>query len=52
VQGKYSDIRKLVDDINETLFQRKCTEWLLNVQWQIRAAADVTIGEKVGERGR
>jgi uncharacterized protein YqgV (UPF0045/DUF77 family) len=47
IEGTYADIRKLIDDINETLLARNCAEWLLNVQWQMRAGGDVTIGEKV-----
>ncbi len=47
VEGTYAEIKKLIDEVNETLLARNCAEWLLNVQWQIRAVGDVTIEEKV-----
>lgn len=51
VEGSYQEIKKLIDDINENLLAGGCGEWLLNVQWQIRASGNVTIQEKVGDRG-
>ena len=47
VEGTYAGIRQLIDDINNYLHQHQCAEWLLNVQWQMRAAEDVTIEEKL-----
>ncbi|HSK14140.1 MAG TPA: thiamine-binding protein [Phnomibacter sp.] len=48
VEGTYRQVSALIDTINEYLNHRQCPEWLLNIQWQMRADGDVTMEEKVG----
>ncbi|MBV4358521.1 thiamine-binding protein [Pinibacter aurantiacus] len=46
VEGKYSDVMQLINDINEYLYQRECNEWITSVQIQIRSKGDITGDEK------
>jgi len=46
IQGNYAALRQLVDDINATLQDAGQEEWVLNLQWHIKAFADVTMSEK------
>ena len=47
IEGKYDDVMKVVHAINEYLYQKDCSEWINNVQIQIRSNADITSLEKV-----
>ena len=46
VEGTYNEIIEVVNKVNEYLLLRNCTEWICNVQLQVRSAADITSGEK------
>lgn len=46
VEGKYSDVMQLINDINEYLYSRECNEWITSVQIQIRSKGDITGDEK------
>jgi uncharacterized protein YqgV (UPF0045/DUF77 family) len=46
VEGKYNEVIDVINRINEHLQKRNCSEWITNVQIQIRANADVTSNEK------
>ena len=46
VEGTYEDLRNLVDSINDFLYQEKCHEWLLNVQYQVRSGGSMRSAEK------
>lgn len=46
VEGKYEDIMKLINDINEHLYTKQCNEWITNVQIQIRSNGNITGDEK------
>ena len=47
LEGTYEEVMKVVNSINEYLFSRNCTEWICNVQVQIRSNADITGDEKI-----
>ena len=47
VEGRYDDVMKVVHAINEYLYKEECTEWISNVQLQIRSKGDITSLEKV-----
>ena len=47
VEGKYDDVMKVVDAVNEYLYQKECAEWISNIQIQIRSKGDITSLEKV-----
>ena len=42
VEGKYEDVMKLINDINEHLYSKGCNEWITSVQMQIRSNEDIT----------
>lgn len=46
VEGRYEEIMKLVNNINEYLITSNCNEWICNIQLQLRANADITAAEK------
>jgi uncharacterized protein (TIGR00106 family) len=47
LEGSYNEIMSVVNAINEYLYQQNCSEWILNVQLQIRSKDDVTASEKM-----
>ena len=47
LEGSYNEIISVVNAVNEYLYQQNCSEWILNVQLQIRSKADVTASEKI-----
>ena len=49
VEGKYDDVMKLINDINEYLYSKGCNEWITNVQIQIRSNGDITTYEKTSK---
>jgi uncharacterized protein (TIGR00106 family) len=46
VEGKYDEVMDVINKINEHLQKRNCTEWITNVQIQIRSNGDITSDEK------
>ena len=46
VEGSYLAVSELIDRINEYLITHQCEEWLLQVQWHIRANENITANEK------
>ena len=42
IEGTYNNVMKVINDINEHLYQRQCTEWITSVQIQIRSNEDIT----------
>lgn len=49
VEGTYEEVLKLVNAINEHLFSCDCTEWITNVQLQIRSKTAITADEKTAK---
>ena len=47
IEGTYDEVMKVISAVNEHLYQRNCTEWISNVQIQIRSNSDITSLEKV-----
>jgi uncharacterized protein (TIGR00106 family) len=47
LEGTYSEVMKVVNDVNEHLLSEECTEWITNVQIQIRSNRDITSNEKI-----
>lgn len=48
VEGKYEEVMKLIDRINNHLQQKGCPEWITNVQIHIRSEGSITGEEKIG----
>ena len=49
VEGKYDEVLRVINDVNEYLYSRSCNEWILNVQLQIRSSGDITGDEKTAK---
>jgi len=46
IEGNYTNVMKVLDNINEYLYSKGCNEWICNVQIQIRSRGDITGDEK------
>jgi uncharacterized protein YqgV (UPF0045/DUF77 family) len=46
VEGRYDEVMEVIHQINEHLQKSNCSEWITNVQIQIRSSDDITSGEK------
>lgn len=49
VEGKYDEVLRVINNINEYLYSHSCSEWILNVQLQIRSNGDITGDEKTAK---
>lgn len=46
VEGTYGDVISVVNSINDYLLEKNCSEWITNLQIQIRSGGDITSAEK------
>src|SRR5215216_3794876 len=46
LEGKYDEVMKVINDVNEYLYQKGCAEWITNLQIQIRSGGNITSLEK------
>jgi uncharacterized protein (TIGR00106 family) len=46
IEGRYNEVMKVIDDVNEYLCSKGCSEWINNVQIQIRSSGNITAEEK------
>ena len=46
LEGRYDEVMKLIHDVNEFLYGRGCSEWITNLQIQVRSNGDITGAEK------
>jgi len=49
LEGTYDEVMRVINDVNEHLFQKNCNEWISNIQIQIRSNADITSDEKTNK---
>jgi len=49
VEGTYSEVLMVINNINDYLQKNGCAEWILNAQIQIRANGDITGNEKTAK---
>lgn len=49
IEGSYTEVLTVINNINEYLQQKGCAEWILNAQIQIRANGDITGEEKTAK---
>jgi uncharacterized protein (TIGR00106 family) len=47
LEGRYDAVMKVIHDVNEFLFAENCSEWISNVQIQIRSGGNITTQEKI-----
>ena len=46
MEGKYDEVMKVINDVNDSLYSRSCNEWISHLQIQIRSNGDMTADEK------
>lgn len=46
LEGTYEQVTHVINAVNEYLFTKGCTEWIISVQMQIRSNGDITAKEK------
>src|SRR5687768_12727557 len=46
LEGKYDEVMKVIQDVNEYLYSKGCEEWITSLQIQIRSKGDITSLEK------
>ena len=46
VEGTYAEVMSVIDKLNEHLYAKGCSEWITNLQIQIRSAGEITAHEK------
>ncbi len=49
LEGTYDEVMRVINDVNEHLFKKNCSEWITNIQIQIRSNADITSDEKTSK---
>ena len=47
LEGTYDEVMKVINDVNEYLYSKGCSEWISNIQVQLRSDRDITANEKV-----
>lgn len=46
LEGRYSEVMAVINNVNEYLYGKGCNEWITNIQIQIRSNGDITGQEK------
>jgi uncharacterized protein (TIGR00106 family) len=46
LEGTYTEVMQVINEVNEYLYKRSCDEWISNIQIQIRSNTDITADEK------
>jgi len=46
LEGRYDEVMKVINDVNEYLLSKNCAEWISNIQIQVRSGGDITGLEK------
>lgn len=49
LEGNYDEVMKVIHAVNEHLFERNCSEWISNLQIQIRSEHNITSLEKTAK---
>jgi uncharacterized protein (TIGR00106 family) len=49
LEGTYTEVMKVIQDVNEYLYSRGCAEWITGLQIQIRSTGDITGEEKTAK---
>jgi uncharacterized protein (TIGR00106 family) len=52
LEGSYNEVLKIINAVNEYLYDKGCKEWISNIQIQIRSNGDITSIEKTGKFNR
>ena len=46
IEGTYEQVMQVIREVNEHLYAKQCTEWITNVQIQVRSNGSITGDEK------
>ncbi|OQP43156.1 hypothetical protein A4H97_13560 [Niastella yeongjuensis] len=46
LEGTYEEVMRVIHQVNEFLYEKGCSEWIANLQIQIRSEGDITGNEK------
>lgn len=49
LEGTYEEVMKVIHSVNEQLYTKGCSEWISNIQLQIRSKSDITGNEKTAK---
>ena len=49
LEGTYTEVMAVIQAVNEYLYSRQCSEWITNLQIQIRSLSDITGDEKTAK---
>ncbi len=49
LEGTYDAVMQVIHDIQEHLYRQGCTEWIAQVQLQVRSNGDITADEKTAK---
>lgn len=49
LEGSYDEVMKVIHDVNEYLYAKGCSEWISNIQVQLRSDREITADEKVAK---
>jgi uncharacterized protein (TIGR00106 family) len=49
LEGTYTEVMKVIGDVNEHLYKKGCAEWISNLQIQVRSSGDVTGEQKTAK---
>jgi uncharacterized protein YqgV (UPF0045/DUF77 family) len=49
VEGRYDEVMNVITRVNDYLQEQNCSEWITNVQIQIRSNGDITSNEKTAK---
>lgn len=52
LEGRYDEVLKVINAVNEYLYDKGCGEWISNIQIQIRSNGDITSLEKTAKFSR
>lgn len=47
IEGNYDEVMKVIHEVNEQLYRKGCSEWISNIQVQIRSKGNITAQEKI-----
>ena len=49
LEGTYAQVIEVLNKVNEHLLNKDCSEWIANIQIQLRSNRDITSKEKVAK---
>ncbi len=49
LEGTYAQVIEVLNKVNEHLLSKDCSEWIANIQIQLRSNRDITSKEKVAK---